>query len=424
MRRAAAGMLLACYLPRTFIGFGCRVSRVAWGTVSLLMHIFGLLLASTTVVSASLGAGLSASVGSSPSYWDTLPVGIHSGIRQRPQSDIAFLGKFRVVVIDPIEGPVCSVPCHACCNASAAACAVENNLVRTLKAVKAVDSSVLTMVYINSILMMPYFSLSKTFFANASALTLRDSKGKEMIFAGDGGTGEFCERFPTYDLAQEAAGAAILADFGDMKASGVVDGVYLDKSATWPGYGDSPDAQGKNTLCQHDCYTMAPAQTAAYIAGRLKLFRAFDDMCGKTGICSIDARTAQPPVTSMLDGYIPKSIHIFRAAAKKSYNNATVTFVRGLENKTQRLLWYGTCQTETEVAFFLVMAWEGCYCMTFSNDDTARTLWAGGWNYGTHLGAPVGPATLVKDNTWVRHFAGGAQARYDLRTSKGKVIWS
>jgi hypothetical protein len=55
------------------------------------------------------------------------------------------------------------VPCHACCNASAAACAVENNLVRTLKSVKALGSSVVAMVYINSVLMMPYFSLSKKF---------------------------------------------------------------------------------------------------------------------------------------------------------------------------------------------------------------------------------------------------------------------
>jgi hypothetical protein len=45
-----------------------------------------------------LAMGLLASVGSLHSYWDTLPVGIHGGIRQRPQSDIAFLTKFRVVV--------------------------------------------------------------------------------------------------------------------------------------------------------------------------------------------------------------------------------------------------------------------------------------------------------------------------------------
>jgi hypothetical protein len=62
--------------------------------------------------------------------------------------------------------------------------------------------------------------------------------------------------------------------------------------------------------------------------------------------------------------------------------------------------------------------------MTFSNDDDAKTLWAGGWNYGKHLGAPVGPATFYNGKTWIRHFAGGAQARYDLQTSKGKVIYS
>ena len=129
-------------------------------------------------------------------------------------------------------------------------------------------------------------------------------------------------------------------------------------------------------------------------AGRVNLFRGFDQACGAIGpnaICSVDARTVNvAQVASMVHHYIPRSIHIFRAAAKKSYTNDTVSFVRGLEGKTEHLLWYGTCQTETEVAFFLVMAWPGCYCMTFSNDDTAGQLWAAGWNYATHLGKPKG----------------------------------
>lgn len=275
-----------------------------------------------------------------------------------------------------------------------------------------------------------YFSLSPNFFANDSALLLRDRTGKRMSFAGDGGSGFFCGDFSTYDLTQPAAAGAILADFAAMQASGAVDGIYLDKSSTWPGFGDSPGTtQGKNTLCQHECYTMTPAQTAAYIAGRLELFRGFDEACSQGGhgnntVCSIDARVAQPPLSnSILRGYTPRSMHIFRAAAKQSYNNATITFVRALEDKIEHLLWYGTCQTETEVAFFLVMAWEGCYCMTFSNDDTAEQLWSDGWHYATKLGAPKRPATLVEGKTWVRHFASGAEARYDLRTGNGKVLW-
>jgi hypothetical protein len=43
-----------------------------------------------------LAIDLLASIGSLPSYWDTLPVGIHGGIRQRPQSDIAFLTTHQV----------------------------------------------------------------------------------------------------------------------------------------------------------------------------------------------------------------------------------------------------------------------------------------------------------------------------------------
>lgn len=364
----------------------------------------------------------------SKSYWDTLPVGIHGGIRDRPAHDIASLVKFSVVVVDPIEGPQCESPYHACCNASASACAVENNFVATLKRVKALDSSVTTMAYINSILMMPYFALSRKMYADGSALLLRDSKSDLMSFSGDGGSGFFCEDFPTYDLTQAAARAAILADFVEMQSSGAVDGVYLDKSATWPGFGDSPGAQGPNTLCQHECFTMTPNQTSAYIAGRLDLFKGFDTACGASGICSMDARIVNvPQVASMTNDYIPRSIHVFRAAVRTSvevYPNQTITFVRGLQGKTEHVLWYGTCQTATEVAFFLVMAWPGCYCMTFSNDDTAEQLWEAGWHYSTKLGEPTGPATLVNDKTWVRAFGGGAQARYDLLTGVGKVTWS
>ena len=148
-----------------------------------------------------------------------------------------------------------------------------------------------------------------------------------------------------------------------------------------------------------------------------------------SGICSIDARVVQPPprgAGAITDTYIPRSMHIFRAAAKKSFEvfpNETIAFVRGLENQTEHLLWYGTCQTEDEVAFFLVMAWEGCYCMAFSNDDTATTSWSKGWNYAKQLGVPKGAARLVNGKTWVRFFAHGAEARYDVNSNTGKVIW-
>jgi hypothetical protein len=355
-------------------------------------------------------------------------MGIHGGIAHRPSSDFAALAKYSVVVVDPIEGPPCTSPYHGDCSANASACAVENNLVRTLKSVKAVDSTVITMAYLNSILMMPYFRLSEKMYANASELLLRDKTGKLMTFAGDGGSGFFCEQFPTYDLTQAAAAAAILADFAEMQASGAVDGVYLDKSATWPGFGDNT-AQGSNTICQHDCYTMTPAQTAAYIAGRLELFRGFDKACGTSGLCSVDYRVAMPApygAAAITHSYIPRSMHIFRHDAVQGlevFPNETITFVRSMEGQTQRLLWYGTCQTQDQVAFFLVMAWQGCYCMTFSNEDTAAELWAHGYHYGTKLGAPKGAATLVNGKTWVRSFAGGAQARYDLNTNVGKVIW-
>jgi hypothetical protein len=169
-------------------------------------------------------------------YWDTLPVGIHGGIKHRPSSDIVSLVKFSIVVVDPVEGPACTSPLHAACNVSASVCAIENNFVNTLKSVKALDKTVITMAYLNSILMMPYFSLSKQFYANNSALSLRDSALKLMNFAGDGGKGFWCANFPTYDYTQPDAVAAILADFAEMQASGAVDGVYLDKSGTWPGY--------------------------------------------------------------------------------------------------------------------------------------------------------------------------------------------
>lgn len=215
------------------------------------MHILLLLAAAPTCVYASRST--------SATFWDTLPVGIHGGLAHRPASDIEALAKFSVVVVDPIEGPPCSSPYHAECNANASACAVEDNFVRTLKSVKAVDNTTITMAYINSILMMPYFRLSQQMYANSSELLLRDTTGKLMSFAGDGGSGFFCEHFPTYDLTQPAAAAAILADFAEMQSSGAVDGVYLDKSATWPGFGDNA-ACGNDTICQHDCYTMAPAR--------------------------------------------------------------------------------------------------------------------------------------------------------------------
>jgi hypothetical protein len=56
----------------------------------------------------------------------------------------------------------------------------------------------------------------------------------------------------------------------------------------------------------------------------------------------------------------------------------------------------------------------------------SRSIIRSGWNYGKALGAPTGPATLSHPGsaTWIRHFGKGVQARYDLATSKGKVIYA
>lgn len=88
------------------------------------------------------------------------------------------------------------------------------------------------------------------------------------------------------------------------------------------------------------------AQTAAYIAGRLALFRGFDKACGASGICSIDYRVATPAplgAAGITGNYIPRSMHIFRHDAEQGlevFPNETITFVQSMEGKTQRLLWY------------------------------------------------------------------------------------
>ena len=49
-----------------------------------------------------------------------------------------------------------------------------------------------------------------------------------------------------------------------------------------------------------------------------------------------------PQVASMTNDYIPRSIHVFRAAVRTSvevYPNQTITFVRGLQGKTEHVLW-------------------------------------------------------------------------------------
>jgi hypothetical protein len=359
-----------------------------------------------------------------PSYsWETLPVGLH-GSRPEPRGgDIEYMARFRVVVTDKFEGWGYKAPTHVdgCteCNASATACNEEGKMLATLEAVKRANASVITMAYMNTLLNFPMYALAGAVYANDDRLATRDDQEDLIRYHADG-HGK-CSML-TFDWAQTAARTAWLNSFEKLRGSGFIDGMYVDKSGSWPGYAIG-QVYNATDLCQHGCFTLSNQSAAAWTAGKLNLLQTLDEDVCDGGICTVDSGfITAPPLVKL--GYHPSSVHFFGKEHTK-LNNDTITVLHSLEGRAKHVLFYGSCESETEVAFFLVSAWQtgGMYCMTIHQGQRAQFIWEKNPHFSNALGAPVAAAELKGGSIWHRSFGKGVQVTFDITTNHGTVMW-
>ena len=112
----------------------------------------------------------------------TVPVGYFGGNAQhRGDANVAMLAKMRIVMIEKWEGP-CWTEClnNSKSPSCQAGCAVENDMLETLRRVKAANPAVATVFYFNTLLAFPFYSINGVYEAN-DALTIDSTTKKPIV---------------------------------------------------------------------------------------------------------------------------------------------------------------------------------------------------------------------------------------------------
>ena len=178
----------------------------------------------------------------------------------RPQQNIEMLAKMRLVMIEKWEGHCydgCmynaskNMPCYSSCN-------VEGDMLKTIAAVKAINPSTLGVMYINTLMAFPFYSLSGKF-AASDALLMDMYTNKPVELTNDEGM----QHVYVYDWGSEKARELFVEFIRNLLDTGQADGLFSDK---W-GYSCSQVNASTWKICNNRCGFVTPAQAAAYNAG-------------------------------------------------------------------------------------------------------------------------------------------------------------
>jgi len=195
---------------------------------------------------------------------NTIPVAYFGGKDTHDAKSIAMLAKMRIVMLEKWEGP-----CWDAClvNASAGkrcspSCNVERDSIATLKAVRALNPNVTTVLYLNTLLLFPFYELAQQYM-DAGALLMDSRTGSPVELVNDDGMhGVYVPDFGT------AKGRELwLNAVKGWLATGLVDGIFADK---WPDQGHSNKSNPDEMLiCNHVCGHVTTAKGLAWNQGKM-----------------------------------------------------------------------------------------------------------------------------------------------------------
>jgi hypothetical protein len=153
--------------------------------------------------------------------WDTLPVFIQLGNNTGPFNDAAIdvLAKFDMVVLDKWQGPCGQQP------SATPACDEEGVMLAEARRIKRANPNVSTLLYWNSILDFPQYTLHAKMLAHPELMLHDNSNGEIVRLDGGGHVG-----MDVFDFANPAARELFTSECVTATQSGVVDGCYLDRA--------------------------------------------------------------------------------------------------------------------------------------------------------------------------------------------------
>ncbi|XP_065830205.1 uncharacterized protein [Oscarella lobularis] len=317
--------------------------------------------------------------------WDTVPVFNHMANVSGPFNDeaVRILARFPLVTFEKMQG------------ASLSPCCSEDKIVEAAKQIKATNSSVITIFYLNSVLDFTNYRLHEEllkrpelFLRNASGDIVRIHPGKSP------------ELLNVFDFSQEAARNLWANDCINATKSGYVDGCFADRA------GEEAFAHNKLT----------PEKATAYANGHDQVLQDVQKSLGDNVLIANNY---------LLSGVTATMIEAFRS------NEESIQRLQ--EAVSQKKLvevhagYFDSCKNITDtLAAFLIGAGDYSYyaCSAGWTANEIHTDWLT-WHpeYDKPLGKPTGPATKEGD-VYTRHFASGTVATFDTKTNKGDIKWA
>ena len=374
-----------------------------------------------------------------PFSWDTLPVAFHSCTSAAGLSvaQAAQLARFSMVTIEKYQdiaavapGSTLSPPyadpggLYACQNGSdlsRCGCCAEDEIVTAARAIKAVDPTVVTLAYLNTQIVYPWYRAARPVATHPS-----------WWLAGNNHDGPNGSTWHTVDLTVPEAAAAWQRTATNLTTTGAIDGVFADgcmKRESGPG--------------------LTPARTAALYKAKHDMLRGLQAalpgpiVCGSNGefLPGVDAVQAEGwgveegGKTHFARLEIPLLMKAAAAGVVFQAHGRAVCGQSGEHppcceqppcNCTTPPPDYRDAAVQTELAAFLVAAGPYSYYVCGSWEDTLGNDSSSAWMpvYDLPLGEPLSHATLGDDGVWRRSFASGTNVTFDTKAEKGSVQWA
>ena len=370
----------------------------------------------------------SASVPAKPTpyfSWDKIPVAYHGANKARmyTQQEVEQLAeRYQMVTLEKwytpcgSQGPQQTGP----------ECNVEAKMATTFKAIKAANSNVTTLLYLNSMFNFNFYHLSGLMLEReAKGLTslLRDKYGKLVSLCNDGNV--YCN-ITSYDLSVKEVRDLWLETAVNMTRDGGVDGVFADH-----GYEQGVEPSRHDLLPPEDpqlcngkgdarqCYHFEPDFAKMFNAGHeFILTNTQDVLANLTGGPVIDG-----PYGSW--NRPACNLNVMQEAVEMG-RNGTGPFVLEFNRINDTMT--GCNPDESCLAAFLIAADQYSYMSCFHSQGTAdeglpKFIPA----FQKPLGEPTGPAVQEPRHVWKRSFvshAGETVVQYNQRTKSGTIEWA
>jgi hypothetical protein len=194
----------------------------------------------------------------------TLPVVYWGGNTiKRPANNLEMLAKMRFVIIEKWEGPCWDaclanqtklIPCDPVCHE-------EENQLATLRAVKKLNASTVTVFYLNSVLDFNYLDLHAQY-VKADA-NLRNTDGTLCHLTNDAGM----KNVTVYDYSQKTGRSLWINAIRTILATGVIDGIYADQMSLFAKHESQLKGWGLCKSKYNTCCSMTAEKAASWNAG-------------------------------------------------------------------------------------------------------------------------------------------------------------